>query len=63
MKFEVRTSQLALNTFKKQLRGCLNFENAHLKLQMHIKFKRTVKRERRKEKGGNPRQPVAKNKK
>jgi hypothetical protein len=30
----------------------LNFENAPLKLQRPIKFKKTVKRERRKEKGG-----------
>ncbi len=49
MKFEVRTSQFALNTFKKQIRGGLNFENAPLKLQRTIKFKKTLKRERRKE--------------
>lgn len=49
MKFEVRTSQFALNTFKKQVRGGLNFENAHLKLQRPVKFKKTLKRERRKE--------------
>jgi hypothetical protein len=54
MKFEVRTSQFALNTFKEQVRGGLNFENAPLKLQRPIKFKKTVKRERRKEKGGQP---------
>ncbi len=52
MKFEVRTSQFALNTFKKQVRGGLNFENAPLKLQRRIKLKKMVKRERRKEKVG-----------
>jgi hypothetical protein len=54
MKFEVRTSQFALNAFKKQVRGGLNFENAPLKLQRPIKFKKTVKKERTKEKGGQP---------